>query len=192
MPSIGSASVSPTKRAGSSSTSAIVQPSSVGIVPRQRHERQQHAADLQLGHAPRCGDRHAMLARPAPPHAWRRSGRGRHWRDRRRDADPLAAARPCARARTLESCGQSARVATNSPGVTRGSRAAGSCASGGWMTGAPSNTSRSGLPTMRSTRERSSSCPAAPTSYQASSANQARSCNARRKRSASATSATAT
>ena len=71
------------------------------------------------------------------------------------------------------------RVARGRP-AAGGSRRPAAAARRG--SGAPSNTRRSGAPTMRSTIERSSNCPPAPTMNQPSPASQQRSCRVFRNR----------
>ena len=87
---------------------------------------------------------------------------------------------------TMLSGGQAASVSSTSPATTVGRRAAASCCSGGSTTGGPSNTSRSAAPTIRSMIERSSSCPAEPTTIQPKPASQQRACSVVRNRTASA------
>ena len=79
-----------------------------------------------------------------------------------------------------------AMVSSGAAIVRRRGGSPGPAPAGGSRTGAPSNTRRSGAYTMRSTIERSSSWPPAPTMSQPKPANQHRSCRVRRKRSTSA------
>ena len=93
---------------------------------------------------------------------------------------------------TIVSGGHTATVSSATPSTAIGRRLALSCCSGGTRTGPPSNTRRSGPPTIRSTMERSSRAPLELTIIQPNPASQQRSCSARRKRSLSAPSFAAT
>ena len=116
-------------------------------------------------------------ARPAP----RRSPAG---------ALPWPAVPQAWTSRRWSAAGRRRRCPGVSPSAATGRRLSRSCASGGTRIGPPSNTSRSGAPTMRSTMDRSSNWPPVPIMHQPNPASQQRSCRALRKRTASVPSCT--
>ena len=185
-PSIGSLSVSPAKRAGSSSTSATVTPtrssSSNGntTLPSNNpfacfSSTAAAAASVMPVRFTRAATRAAIHAARLMAHSRRQTLPGLRPQlveglalD---DAQRRTGERPCrARHRQRRSGGVRPRP---------------DC-SGGSTIGGPSNTSRSLAPTIRSMIERSSSCPAEPTFIQPRPPTQQRACSVFRNRTASA------
>jgi hypothetical protein len=189
MPSSGSAKVAPSKRAGSARMSATVQPlnsSSSKISSTSGSRMPSHCrATIRLAAAIETPVRSAMRGAcrtMKAARAFAASGLS--------SCLALALSSSSLAVSTIGNGGQAATVFRASPSTATGRRLSRSCSSGGSRTGPPSNTRRSGPPTMRSMTDRSSSCPAAPTIIHPRPACQQRSCRALRKRSTSVPSCT--